>query len=547
MITDFLILLPPLIVILMAVITKNTRVSLFVGILSAALILNNFLLCGTLKTIGVNFLAAIEFEKFDSIQTFFSCERIFILLFLLMLGIIITLLQHSGSAYSYGNFVMSRLKSAKNAEISSLVLSLFFFIDDYFSSLTVGSVMQPITDRFGIPRVKLAFLVNSVAVPLAILVPLSSWVAYILGQLSQTGVSIESKATTVILCDPFFLYLKSIPFLFYAIIVIFSIWYITLKRLTFGTVAKHEKIAQESGNLFGGKQSIVRKSRAFDPALTESNFWDFMLPISSLILFTIVEILISGEFFIFGGSNGLIQALLLANIPISLFKSSVYTIIIASGYFIFRKRIQLKDLSLIIKEGFRLMGSSLFLLLLIWTFGAILKNDLNIGAFIAQHIGHINICYLPMMLFLVSGLVTTLMCSAWGSMGLLIPIGIPMLVSLSCVPTPIQLEQIPMIYPLLGAIVSGAIIGNQLSPVADVMLMSATSSGSYHMDLVKAQAYLTIPSIFSGTISFALAGFLILRLGFVLTFLISLLSGVLFNFSVLWVLSLLSKRASLAK
>ena len=547
MISEFLVLLPPLIVILMATYTKNTRLSLILGIFSAALIINDFLIFGTLKTIFDNMLKAIEFDGLTSFQTIWSCERIFILLFLLMLGIIISLLEHSGSAYAYGNYITTKLKSVKNAELSSLILSFFFFIDDYFSCLTVGSVMQPITDQFKIPRVKLAFLVSSVAVPLAIIFPLSSWVAYILGQLGQTGVSTCMDTSTVIQCDPFFLYLKTIPFLFYALIVVFSIWFIVLKRLSFGVVAKHEHIAQTTGTLFGGKQALTRKTQ--EPIATRDNctlksctLWDFILPIMLLIISTVVEILRSGDFFIFGGSNGIIQALFQANIPSALFESSVFTIIITTAYFIIRKRIQIKDLGMITREGINLMKSSLLLLILIWTFGKILQNDLKIGSFIAQHIGYINISYLPVILFLISGLVTTLMCSAWGSMGVIIPIGIPMLVSLSNAQTPIMLTDIPMIYPVLGAIISGAIIGNQLSPVADVMLMSATSSGCYHMDLVKAQASLTIPSIFSGALAFLCAGLLIPKLGIAASLAISISLGTLNNFAILYILDLLQKR-----
>ena len=142
MISEFLVLLPPLIVILMATYTKNTRLSLILGIFSASLIINDFLIWGTLKTIFDNLLKAIEFDGLQSFQTVWSCERIFILLFLLMLGIIISLLEHSGSAYAYGNYITTKLKSVKNAELSSLILSFFFFIDDYFSCLTVGSFMQ---------------------------------------------------------------------------------------------------------------------------------------------------------------------------------------------------------------------------------------------------------------------------------------------------------------------------------------------------------------------------------------------------------------------
>jgi tetracycline resistance efflux pump len=547
MITEFLVLLPPLIVILMATYTKNTRLSLIIGICSAALIINDFLIFGTFKTIFNNFLSAIEFEGLKSFQTIWSCEKIFILLFLLMLGIIIALLEHSGSAYAYGNYVTTKLKSVKNAELSSLVLSCFFFIDDYFSCLTVGSVMQPITDQFKIPRVKLALLVSSMAVPLAIIFPLSSWVAYVLGTLGQTGVSTCVGTSTVIQCDPFFLYLNTIPFLFYALIVVFSIWFIVLKRLSFGIVAKHEKVAQATGTLFGGKQSITRKSQGSIDAqsnctLKNCTLWDFLLPIMLLIISTVAEILRSGDFFIFGGTNGIIQALFAANIAAALFKSSVFTTIVAIVYFVIRKRIQIKDLGLIIREGVSLMWSSLFLLILIWTFGKILKNDLQIGHFIAEHIGYINISYLPVILFLISGLVTTLMCSAWGSMGLIIPIGIPMLVSLSGMQSPIQLVDIPMIYPVLGAIISGAIIGNQLSPVADVMLMSAASSGCYHMDLVKAQASLTIPSIFSGALAFLCVGLLIPKCGAGISLGISLLIGILSNFTIIYILDRLQRR-----
>ncbi len=549
MTTDFLVLLPPLIVILMATYTKNTRISLFLGIFSAALIINNFLIWGTLKTIFDNFLIAIEFDKLKSLQTLWSCERIFILLFLLMLGIIISLLEHSGSAYAYGNYVTTKLKSIKKAELSSLILSFFFFIDDYFSCLTVGSVMQPITDQFKIPRVKLAFLVSSVAVPLAIIFPLSSWVAYILGQLGQTGVSTCINASTVIQGDPFFLYLKTIPFLFYALIVVFSIWFIVLRRLSFGVVAKHEAVAQATGTLFGGKQALTRKSQesmAERDSCTPKNctLWDFLLPIMLLITSTVMETLRSGQFFIFGGSNGIIQALFNANISAALFKSSVFTIIITATYFIIRKRVHIKDLGMIAREGINLMKSSVLLLVLILTFSKILQNDLKIGDFIVQHIGYINISYLPVILFLIAGLVTTLMCSAWASMGLIIPIGIPMLVSLSGVETPIALSSIPMIYPVLGAIISGAIIGNQLSPVADVMLMSATSSGCYHMDLVKAQASLTIPSIFSGALAFLCAGLLISKCGVAASLGVSLLVGISSNFIILYVLDLLQRRRS---
>jgi len=281
---EYLILIPPILVLIIAFLTKNIRNSLIVGIISASLILNNFCIGGTLKTIIDKLIKIMEIKNLASWTSFWSSNNIFTLLFLLMLGIIITILEHSGSAFAYGKYIKQRLHSAKSAECASLLLSLFFFIDDYFSSITVGSVMQPVTDRLQIPRVKLGLLVNTFAAPMAIIIPISSWVSPISGQLLQTGISAVSDEKIIVLCDPFFTYLKTIPFLFYAFIITLSLWFIVLRRISYGILAKHENCAQSSGNLFGGKEPIARANQS-NQIENHSTLFDFVFPIERRRIF----------------------------------------------------------------------------------------------------------------------------------------------------------------------------------------------------------------------------------------------------------------------
>lgn len=519
--TEFLILVPPILVLIIAFLTKNIRNSLIIGIITAALILNNFCIFSTLKTIQ---------EKLILIWT---SNDLFILLFLLVLGIIITILEHSGSAFAYGKYVKQKLQSAKSAECASLFLSLFFFIDDYFSSMTVGSVMQPVTDKFKIPRIKLGLLVNPPAASMAIIIPISSWVATILGQLRQTG----------ILCDPFFTYLKTIPFLFYAFIIVLSLWFIVLRRISYGILAKHEACAQDTGNLFGGKTPINRTNQATQIE-NHSTLFDFAFPILLLVTLSIFEILRDGNFYLLGGRLGLIEVLACSNIPAALFKGALTTVIITTIYFTIRKTIKITDVPRFVFDGIKMMFSSVIILILIWTFSNILRFDLQIGQFIAKNLlGLISISFLPVIFFVTAVTIAMLIGTAWGAFGLLIPIGVPMLITLSQVTTPADASKIPMLFPLLGAIISGAVAGSHLSPISDLMFMSSTSSGCYHIDLVKAQSSVAIPSIISAAAAFLLVGLCIQQGYSSLTSLImSFLVGIALNFAILSSLNSMKKR-----
>ena len=229
------------------------------------------------------------------------------------LGIIVTLLEQSGGAAAYAQAIRNRIRSKRNVEQASLLLSLSLFIDDYFSSLTVGTIMRPLTDQFSVPRAKLAFLVDSLAAPIAILVPVSSWVAVIIGQLQKAGVSKELAESTTIIGDPFAVYLHTIPFIAYSFVLMISAALIVHYRISFGPMYTHEKIAAETGNMFGGKQPPHRIHRSEKSNLTKRSLLDFIIPIFSFLSGVFVCMIWSGGAWVCGGSHSIMAALRASN------------------------------------------------------------------------------------------------------------------------------------------------------------------------------------------------------------------------------------------
>lgn len=507
---SWLVLLPPLIVVFLAATTQRVIFSLLSGILTALLIVNDFSITKAVPQLLARIWARTELGTITSWQSFWATWNLFIVLFLLILGILIVVINASGGAYAYADAVSKRLKSPKHAEWSSLVLSLFFFVDDYFSCLTVGSVMQAITDRFSIPRVKLAVLVNSMAVPLVVIVPVSSWVAEITMQLRTSGVAAAGASDVLVVGDPFFIYTHVIPFIFYSFILVASVFFMVSSRLSFGLVRLHENIALESGNLFGGKIPVTRRVRNLDhDSMKKSSVIDFMLPIGVLFGAVVVGILYFGNYSAMGGSNSLIEALQQTKIAPALFVGAVAALIASLVLYLIEGKFYLREIPGLFVDGIKLMGQAVFVLILIWTLSKLMINDLAIGTYLANVlIGHLPLAFLPVMFFVTAVLTASTMGSAWGSIGILVPIAVPMITSFSSVHGAIDVAALPILYPLIGAIISGAVVGNHVSPISDTMLMSSTSAGAYHLDVVRAQFELTFPTIISTALAFLIAGVL---------------------------------------
>lgn len=497
---DFIILIPPILVLVVAIVWKNVIAALFTGIISAALIAKHYSLIDALKLSFYRIFQETHLNKLITGDG--SPDHLYTFLFLIALGIIISLITHTGGITAYTNIIQKKINNKKQTQTTSFLLSILFFIDDYLNSLTVGCIMRPLTDRFNIPRAKLAFLIDSMSSPLCVLIPATSWVAMIITNLQSAG--IQETTASEIYGDPFAVYLKSIPFMFYPILVIISAFFIVRKNISYGPMYRQEQIAELTGNLFGGKPAIQLRMGQSCPA---GSPLDFFIPIGTFILSVIVLILFSGDWIGFGGVRSLVSAFQEANIFYALCFSSIITLLLSLSLFFYQKKITTTGLKEVIIEGFFLMKNSLIVLLLAWTLSTMLKSDLQTGEYLAHLLlGMMPSYLLALTIFLTSTAIASSTGSAWGTVMIMMPLSIPMVIAYTQGSIPFNLTSIPLLYPTLGAMLSGAIAGGHISPISDSTVMSSTSAGSYHLDHLTTQIPYILPAFIGTIVACVLSG-----------------------------------------
>jgi len=499
MTNTWLVLLPTIIVLVSAFTIKRLLLSLSLGIISAALIATDFSIVKIFPLIGTRFWQKIA-----------DLENIYILSFIIILGIFVALLAMTGGASAFAKIVNKRAKNAKMAETSSILLSFALFIDDYLSNLKVGYIMRPITDKFKIPRVKLAFLVHSLAGALVIITPFSNWGAFISGQLNSSGISKDPSETIRIFADPFFSYLKCIPFIFYSFLSIATVIFIVQKRISFGPMKKYEDIAQETGNLQGGRTDI--KAHELEQTTnSQSSLLDLIIPLGTLITSIITGFLYNGGFYLLGGTRSFSEALRNMENPfLVVFVAGILTLTVSFLFALVRNKITLNKIPNVCISGTKMMIEPIVMILLAWTMGKILADDLQTGNYLASTLlGAINIKFIPLILFITSAICGIATGTSWGTMMLLIPIAIPMITGLLQLPVPTTLEQAAIVIPSLGAIFSGAICGDHISPISETTIMASMSSGCDPIDHAYTQMPYAVPAIIGCCVAFLLSGLFI--------------------------------------
>lgn len=494
---SWLSLLPPIIVLISAFITKKLNPSLLIGLIAATFIASKYSLPDTLRLTADRLMTQIT-----------DVDYLYLYGFLLLIGVIILLLGSTGGASSFARTVEGKIKNRKGVESLSLCLSSLLFIDDYLSSLTVGYIVRPLSDKFKIPRVKLAYLIHSLSGPLVILAPISSWVAMIISQLNSSGIGLDTAEGSKIIADPFFVYLHSIPFIFYSFLTIMSIWFIVRKRISFGPMHEHEMIAEHKNNLFGGKEIINQRLATNNHK--QGKLIDLILPLGILIGSIFLGIAYMGGYWLFGGSNTLLEAFKNnSDTFLVLFSSAVITLVFSLIFSLLRKTISISEVPTIIKDGILLMYPAVLMVFLASALGTVLREDLFVGQYLANLLqGFLSTSMLPCVLFIVATIVATITGSSWGTIALLLPIAIQMILALMHAQTPLLPHDIGILYPALGAIFSGAVCGDHISPVSETTIMAATSSGSDPLDHSYTQFFYMIPVIISTAIAFAISGYM---------------------------------------
>ena len=486
-------LLPPLIAIVLALITKEVYSSLFVGIIAGGLLATNFSFAGTLDTV-IN----------DGIITAVS-DNAGIFIFLVILGVLVALLNRTGASAAFGKWAQKNIKTRVGAQLATFLLGVLIFIDDYFNCLTVGSVMQPVTDSHKISRAKLAFLIDATAAPVCMIAPISSWAAAVSSYAEGTGYSGLS------------LFIRAIPYNFYSLLTLVFIIALACMKFDYGPMAKHEKNAIEKGDLFTSGTEHAAESTG--KVGTRGKVYDLVLPIIVLILVCVIGLIYIGGFFgtdAWGGTDfkgDFIGAFSNTDAVIGLPWGGIITIVLVMLYLVARRTITFKEAMECIPEGFKAMVPAIMIL----TFAGSLKNMTSalgsekfVKSFMSGAAEGLT-ALLPAVIFLVAVFIAFSTGTSWGTFGILIPIV-----------TNIFPASSELMYIGMSACLAGAVCGDHCSPISDTTLMSSAGARCDHINHVSTQLPYAITVAAVSFVSFLIAAFVSILLPNIQTWFISL-------------------------
>ena len=449
-------LLPPIIAISLALITKEVISSLMLGILSGGLIY-------AAATGGG--LVAMSLSAFEIMaKTVGTPDKFNIILFLALLGSLVAVVNKAGGSQAYGNWATRKIKSKRAAELATSVLGVLIFIDDYFNCLTVGTVMKPVTDKYKVSRAKLAYIIDTTAAPVCIIAPVSSWAAAVGSTLYETGAFPNEMAA----------FLATIPYNMYAILSILIVLVLSFSDLEFGPMADAEYKAETTGEL----GSIEKKFEKEEAAVTtKGTVWDLLIPIGALIVFTILAMLYTGGYWEKGLSFQ--EAIGASNSSASLVLGSFWALIVAFIQFLPRKLLTFREFMDSIGTGINTMVPAYIILTLAWTIGTLCQKYLGTGQYIGMLVqtSHLPMELLPAIVFLVAAGLSFSIGTAWGTFGLFIPIVV--FICQSATPEIMTVT--------LSATLAGSVFGDHCSPISDTTILSSSGAGCNHMQHVSTQ------------------------------------------------------------
>ena len=459
-------LLPPVIAIIFALKTKEVYISLLIGVVSGTLLLTNFHLVESLNLL------------FDTVVNCLSKpSNIGILIFLVMLGIIVTLMTKSGGSQAYGKWAKKKMKSSKQSLFSTFILGVVIFVDDYFNCLTVGSVMREITDEFKVSRAMLAYIIDSTAAPVCIIAPISSWAAAVSGYTSGDG---------------FQLFLNTIPFNLYALLTIVMVCYVIGSEFHFGKMKKHELAAQNGDVCFGDDSYQTNEEISYNQ---KGKVLDLILPVIVLIMSCIIGMIYTGGFF---DGKDLITAFSQCDASRGLVYGTFVTLVFVFILYIPRKIISYNEFVECIPEGFKAMVPSILILVLAWSLGDLVSNQLQAGAFVYNTLqsASISTAILPACLFIVGAGLSFSTGTSWGTFGILIPMA-----------TSLFPEGSTMLVISIASILAGAVCGDHISPISDTTIMASTGAKCNHLYHVTTQIPYALVVASACFIGYLVAGF----------------------------------------
>ncbi len=429
-------LLPPIVAIALALITKEVYSSLIIGIIVGGLIYA-----------GGNFETTITHVVTDGfVANVADSYNMGIIIFLILLGALVSMMNKAGGSAAFGRWATKHIKSRVGAQLATIALGVLIFIDDYFNCLTVGSVMRPVADSHKVSRAKLSYLIDATAAPVCIIAPISSWAAAVAGFARSAGAENGIK-----------LFIQAIPYNFYALLTIVMMIFIALMKFDYGPMKLHEKNAEEKGDLFtsGTKQAVEEME-----ANPKGKVIDLIFPVFVLIVCCVIGMIYSGGFF---SGESFIDSFSNSDASVGLAYGAAVTTIITVIYYLCRRVLKFKDLMESLPEGFKAMVPAIMILACAWTLKA-MTDSLGAKIFIAQLIENSAGAFqslLPAIIFVIAVGLSFATGTSWGTFGILIPI----VLSVFGAGQPITIVAI-------SACMAGAVCGDHCSPISDTTIMA---------------------------------------------------------------------------
>ena len=472
MYATFWALVPPIVAILLALITKEVYSSLFIGIVVG----------GFFYSAG-NFEGAMNHIFSDGlIAQLADSYNMGILVFLVFLGTMVCLMNKAGGSAAFGKWASEHIHSRVGAQLATVLLGCLIFIDDYFNCLTVGSVMRPVTDGHKVSRAKLAYLIDATAAPICIIAPISSWAAAV------SGFAPEGT-------NGMWLFIRAIPYNYYALLTILMMVGMTAMKVEFGPMAGHEKNAKEKGDLFSGK--VMMDSSDSQAVSGKGSVVDLVFPVVVLIIACVIGMIYSGGFF---SGESFIDAFANSDASVGLVLGSFAAVVITIVFYLTRNVLKFTACMECITEGFKAMVPAITILALAWTLKG-MTDSLGAAEYVAALVDKsagslLNL--LPAIVFLIACFLAFATGTSWGTFGILIPICLKVF--------PIETSGTIAII-CVSACMAGAVCGDHCSPISDTTIMSSAGAQCDHINHVSTQLPYAITCAIVSFITYIVAGY----------------------------------------
>ena len=464
-------LLPPLVAIVLALITKEVYSSLFVGIVVGALIYSGFKFEGTVTQIFEGGIIKVLSDSYN----------VGILIFLVILGSVVCMMNKAGGSAAFGRWASKKIHTRVGAELAAIILGILIFIDDYFNCLTVGSVMRPVTDRHHVSRAKFAYLIDATAAPVCIIAPISSWAAAVSGFVKgQDGLAI---------------FVRTIPYNFYAILTIVMMVGMVLMKTEFGAMRTHE-INALNGDLYTTSARPYENATDDETPNPRGKVIDLVIPIVVLVICCVISMIYTGGFF---SGTDFVTAFSQSDASTGLAMGSAFGLVFAIIFYMIRRVVNFRDCMGCIPEGFKAMVPAIMILTFAWTLKA-MTDSLGAAVFVEEAMrsvaGGIEVI-LPAIIFLVGCGLAFATGTSWGTFGILIPIVVAVF----------EKSSPEMMIISMSACMAGAVCGDHCSPISDTTIMASAGAQCDHVTHVSTQLPYAILAAAVSFVTYIVAGF----------------------------------------